>query len=227
MMNAFNNLIDAIESGEIMIIDDKDKSFADRRGINMKGIVPVEDMKKKFLDPATKPNPTAKLIGDYEWDPWQLIEGEPEGKKEKAVWYDMMLAEIDAGRDPEEVAKEYGATVSKINRARGQRERSRKKKSATILAHVTESAKANENAPDKEVSENPTKIIDKTPSVDMYKDSITKHQRENVVNEAFARSLTVLETVSSKDGMRPKAAALMMVREIIDQASERITEAVS
>ena len=139
----------------------------------------------------------------------------PSDSQQKKKWYDTIFAELEKGRSDEEVAAEFGIKVKQINLARGQRKRAvsaKTEKQGSTQKQKTKPTQREESPPETQSA----------PEVAMTLPSVSSVH----VDEALLRASDVLNSISSHDSTRLKAAALLMVGEIIHQANDRVEGAV-
>ena len=140
----------------------------------------------------------------------------PADTNAKKKWYDTLFAELDTGRDIQEVAEEFGVTVGSINMARGQRKRAESKRDGSSVISPEKKAKRTQRvATPSDTTPEETSLV-MTPQDENY---MTKS--ELFTELTYMRVNKVMESVVSGDNPKVKAAALTMVRELIDQSEKR------
>jgi hypothetical protein len=128
--------------------------------------------------------------------------------KEKSAWWDRVHAELAKGRDKEIVAAEYGVTEAQINKSIGQRKRSSAGKQSPNQIKSSTKEQINPALQTEPVM----------PGVEKMALTINT----SIVNEAYIRTLTLVNNIRIEDNIKIKAATLLLVGEIISQASDSL-----
>jgi len=145
----------------------------------------------------------------------KMMEGRPPKPPRTGVarvkWWDMVLEEVESGRNPRDVAAEYGITYNELRRTQGVR------KTAKFRADVKQGSTPDPQATPTQSVATPANEASRVNALIRLPDKNSAH-----VDEALVRSTSVLGSIDQKDSTKLKAAALIMVGEIIHQASDRL-----
>jgi len=134
------------------------------------------------------------------------------GGKAGKKWWDQVLAEVDGGRDPHEVAKEYGVTYNELRRTQGARER------ASRLAAVRQSFES-QQPPKAKKDQGKAAPAKKPPEAGATAEA---PDLLAFVDKALIRSRNILNSIDRSDGIILKIAVLIMVSEIITMLDGRL-----
>ena len=165
----------------------------------------------------------------------------PQDSSARKKWYDTVFAEIDKGRDIDEVAAEFGITARQIKQSRGRRiameKKAKKKEPFTLTPEAEPIPPPAEEPTAAPPDEKPMDLIDEAAASigkTIYKAFESSHNptkedmkmwlhglvNDRIIDDAFSRIQTIVNAVKLSDSRRMKVAAVLVVAEIINSVDE-------